>query len=471
MQPEAMEWARGEFSDADLGDTRRTKRLVAMGACAAEHPSGRLAEVFDDGPELLAAYRYVENANVDPKEVGRATFRATARRVPEGTEHLVVPVDGSTMAVPWATGTDAFGPLGSSSQGTRGMQVMSAIALLPDGTPLGLAGQIWWVRSETKDKTGKEPKPNRPLREKETQHWLHCIDEVRKAHSDVGSSTRLWFQLDAGADFGEMLHWAAHEATSGHEPCWVTIRAAQDRRLSKEENGWIRYLWERCGEQPILATKTVHVGANANRTERDAEIAVSATPVTVPVKDAHGRRQEAKLTAVLATEVNTTPSGEDPIEWLLLTNRPVLTPEDALEAVDSYARRWTIEPFHRVWKETCRAETNQFRTPWPLVIWATILAAVAMRIQRLTHLARTSPHLPATEELTQNEIDATIALQQPEGFRLGDVPTIGEAVEWIALQGGYRKRSGPPGPKVIGRGLVRVEIAAETLASIRKGGS
>lgn len=467
MQPEALEWAQEEFGDADLGDKRRTKRLIAMGACAAEQPSGRLTEVFGDGPELLAAYRYVENANVDPKQVGRAAFRATARRVPEGAEHVLVPVDGSTMAVPWATRTGAFGPLGSSSQGTRGMQVMNAIALLSDGTPLGLAGQSWWARSETKDKTGKKPKPNRPLRKKETQHWLRCINEVRNAHDDVGSSALLWFQLDAGADFGEMLHWAYEE-----ESCRVTIRAAQDRRLSEEENGWIRYLWEKCSEQPTLATKTVHVGATANRTERNAEISISTAVVTVPVKDAHGCRQKVQLTAVLATEVDTAPSDEDPIEWLLLTNRSVLTPEDALEVLESYAKRWTIEPFHRVWKETCKAETNQFRTPWSLVIWSTILATVAIRIQRLTHLARTSPQLPATEELTQNEIDATIALQRPEGYRLGDVPTIGEAVTWIALQGGYRKRSGgPPGPKVIGRGLVRVEIAAETVASLRKEGS
>jgi len=102
--------------------------------------------------------------------------------------------------------------------------------------------------------------------------------------------------------------------------------------------------------------------------------------------------------------------------------------------------------------------------------WATILACVAMRILRLTYLARTQPEEPATLELGQNEIDAVLVLRQPPGYRLGQVRCIAEAVHWIAEVGGYTGKSsgGAPGATVIGRGLARVQTAAETIASLRK---
>src|SRR5439155_913943 len=87
----------------------------------------------------------------------------------------------------------------------------------------------------------------------------------------------------------------------------------------------------------------------------------------------------------------------------------------------------------------------------------TRLFAVAMRIERMKHLARTQPDLPATAEFTPAEIEAVIILSKPKGYRRGDIPTVGQIVLWIARQGGYTGKSsgGPPGSIVIGRGMRR----------------
>jgi hypothetical protein len=102
-----------------------------------------------------------------------------------------------------------------------------------------------------------------------------------------------------------------------------------------------------------------------------------------------------------------------------------------------------------------------------IVRWAIILSSVAMRVERLKYLARMTPEAPASEELSQAEIDTIIGLKRPKGYKMGDMPTIGLAVRWIADLGGYTGRSsgGPPGSIVIGRGLFWIAPAVQLARS------
>jgi hypothetical protein len=50
------------------------------------------------------------------------------------------------------------------------------------------------------------------------------------------------------------------------------------------------------------------------------------------------------VTALLATEIDP-PADEDPLDWVLLTNLPVDTPEQAIEKLRWYLCRWQIEVF------------------------------------------------------------------------------------------------------------------------------
>jgi len=47
-----------------------------------------------------------------------------------------------------------------------------------------------------------------------------------------------------------------------------------------------------------------------------------------------------------------------------------------------------------------------------IVRWAIILSCVAMRVERLKYLARMTPEAPASEELSQVEIDKVIGLKK-----------------------------------------------------------
>ncbi len=80
---------------------------------------------------------------------------------------------------------------------------------------------------------------------------------------------------------------------------------------------------------------------------------------------------------------------------------------------------------------------------------------------RLTQLARTTPDVAASSELTATEIEALLALRQPKDATTGSEPTLAQAVRWLAELGGYTGPwNGPPGVTTIGRGLQDVLIAA-----------
>lgn len=444
-------WSEEEFGRAQLGNGARTNRLVVMAQTAANFPGGKITKVFKDSAGREAAYKFVENELIDPDKIGTARHIACAERC-KGQSFVFIPVDGSSLSI---TDPDllkeGIGPVGTRNKKGRGLEVMNAIAVRSDGVPLGICGQVFWARSEQKNKKDNR---KRKLQQKETRYWFEAIQQTLEAFEQAECTCTPWFQLDRGGDFREMLSWAASTNVL------VTIRAAQNRRVLDEET---KYLWETVDSQKPLGRYTIEVPGGHGRKPRQACMEIRATEVSLRIRDAWQKKtgEPAKLYAVQTKEVSKPPKDEEPIEWLLLTNYPVSTFEEARLVVFGYTQRWRIEEFHKTWKSVCGIEDTQLEDGKHIIRWAIILSAVAMRVERLKYLARATPDAPASEELSQPEIDAIIALKKPKGYKLGDMPTIGLAVRWIADLGGYTGRSsgGPAGSIVIGRGLAWIAPA------------
>ncbi len=60
---EMSNWAVTEFVDADLGDLRRTQRLIHLAHVLAQNPGATLPEVCGSSAMLKAAYRFFDNAD------------------------------------------------------------------------------------------------------------------------------------------------------------------------------------------------------------------------------------------------------------------------------------------------------------------------------------------------------------------------------------------------------------------------
>jgi hypothetical protein len=210
------------------------------------------------------------------------------------------------------------------------------------------------------------------------------------------------------------------------------------------------------------------------REARSATLQLRATSVRLELRDPWTKTcRPLTLNAVWVHERGTTPRGEKPLDWMLLTNHPIDSFEDVCLVVHGYCQRWRIEEIHKTWKSgVCKVEESQLRTAAHATKWATLLASVAIRVERLKVLARTSPELAASVELTPHEIEAVVLWKRRTKKRTepmpGPVPTIAQAVLWIAQMGGYTGKSsgGPPGSITIGRGLVLLRARAGALEDL-----
>jgi hypothetical protein len=454
----AWQWAKEEFGDAALGDRRRHDRLLHIAARALDRPDGRISEVFEDAGELHGAYDFVESPLVAASELTASVARSTVRRC-AGQPFVYVAVDGSSLTLTDRQRAKGFGMLSSGPGASRGLKVISALAVDAQGSTVGLLHQQWWARPAGKKKTVTQ-RAKLTLEQKETRHWVATFECAAARCADA--SVQPWFIVDREGDARDVL------LSLLSLKALFTVRASWDRVVQSQgaDRATLRATLAR---QRPLDVYEMRVPGGQKRRARVARMELRSMPVTIRLRDKRTKKSDwVTLTAVWAREVGTTPQGEAPLDWLLYTNAPATTVEQARRIVRGYAKRWRIEDFHRTWKSgQCNVERTQLRSTDAVIRWATILAAVATRIERLKHLARERADEPATVELTLDEIRMIVALATTRKKRAERAPTeamtIGAAVEWIARLGGYTGKSsgGPPGAITLGRGLERLKDYVE----------
>jgi len=450
-------WVDDQLAEADFGHARRWMRARLMLRRVAEAPAGRVSEVFRSAAELQAAYDFIEGA-VPPDELVTGFARASLRAV-SSDPFVYVPVDGTSLSLTDRKKTKDFGSIGMRAFPTRGLKIIDAIAVDHHGTPVGLLDLVGWARGP---KSSRSRWVRRQSKETETQRWVDTIERVCSRLLEAGVECRPWFLMDREADstdvFEALVRAGAH----------FTLRASQNR-LVRLRNGGRRLLRTELRRRAIRGTHWLHVPAGVHRAARIASLDVRFGEVVLDLPLRATRERRAQPVHAVWVRERHPPRDEPPIDWLLLTDRSIAIYADAIAIVESYRHRWRIEDFHRSWKRgRCNVEDTQLRARDHVLRWATMLAAVAMRLERLKHLARNQPDAPVSIELSPVEIQALRAEAQRIKKRTETIPkelTIAQAVHWIARMGGYQgKPTGQPGSITLGRGLERFLVWADGFA-------
>lgn len=463
----AVMWAEEEFGHTNLGDKRRTRRLMRMAAEAAQFPSGKISDVFQTDAERQGAYDFLESPYIRADALIEAMGRASARRCAEEL-YVFVAIDGSSLTLTDRSRNKDFGAIGSYRQKGRGLKVVCALASNAQGVPYGLTAMQWWAREEKQ----RSRSDKRSLEEKELVYWGRALKETSKVLAQEAPGCCAWYQLDREADAWQLL---LPLADCGH---WFTVRGNANRRISTS-TGARRYVYDELARPNALkGWFWLELAGTPVRAERIARMSVHVAPVSLWLQDRWTKRvRTLPVYAVYIRESSDVPPGEERVEWLLYTNHRVETLEEARLVARGYSTRWRIEEFFRTWKTgQCNAESTQLHGTNQVKIWASMLAAIATRTERLKQLARTQPDLPATEELASHEVEALVLLKRQRKKKNEQIPdgtpTIGLAVLWIAQLGGYTGNSsgGPPGSVNISRGLERLAPAAEMLRVLTENG-
>jgi hypothetical protein len=439
--PEEESWAAQEFAEAELGDERRTRRLVELAEVLAQKPGASLPGACGSRARLKAAYRFFDNEAIEPQDILQSHVEATISRVARVPVVLAVQ---DTTELNWTAhpATQDLGPLGGPEQ--RGLLVHTTLALTPERVPLGLLAQEVWARDP--EAVGlRHTRKSRPIEEKESHKWLTSLAAVIEAHQDCPQS----HFVSVGDREADVYDLFLVERPAGVD---LLVRAAWDRRVEHPE----KYLWATVAAQPVVATLTVQVPRRDQQPARTATLTVrfGAVSLRPPIHRQAEKLPKVKVWAVYVVEEHP-PAGLPPIEWLLLTTCAVYTVAEAVERVEWYGCRWGIEVWHKVLKSGCRIEARQLETAERLKRCLPLYSVIAWRILYATMLSRAVPEAPCTAVLEPEEWQALYCTLHHTPTPPATPPTLRQAVHWIARLGGFleRRGDGEPGVSVLWKGF------------------
>lgn len=446
------QWCLDEFADVELKDARLNRRCGELAAQLATQPGGSINRACEDWADTKAAYRFFDNKKVTPEELLKPHQQRTVKRM---TEHSIVLAVQDTSFINFThhPQTEGLGAIGNKAQQQRGFGMHSTLAVTPQGLSLGLLTQDFFERTE--DGPSHEPQDCRklPIEEKESYRWVQAFKQTLKlAPPGVDVIT----VCDREADIYEMFVLAKDKEAG------LLVRASTDRVLVDEH--WDK-LWSKVENQPVVDILTVHVPKKDKQEKRTATVVVRFTTVTLkpPWRPERKKLPAITLNAVLVREENPPPKVK-PIEWLLLTNTPVASVKDADQAIKWYCGRWQIETFHKILKSGCTVEDCRLQNAERLQNYIAMMSVIAWRLHWMTYINRCEPHQPCTVVLTTIEWQA-LFMRIHKSARLPDtVPSVRQAVRWIAQLGGFlgRKSDGEPGVTTIWRGWQRLQDIAAT---------
>jgi len=448
----AQQWAHETFGDTDLGDKRRSKRLVKMLSSMMTHNNEYISKSFASPEEIKGAYRWINNENIDKESILKQSCQSC---LISDEKYLVVVIDGSSISIENRR-AQSLGHIGTSKSKTKGYQVITSLAYTPQGRPLGVMDQHYWKRTkkiQSKKAYDRQKSRRRKFEEKENYFIIKTAASCQSQRDQVNPAQKLWFQHDRGADAHEMLK---HVTRS--QDYW-TIRASQDRKI---KNNTILRSFAALSVQSPTMTGLLYLPRCGKSCARTVPIEIRAASLTLEVKKCNDEKNECIDLHFI--EVKGFHEGQK-ICWRLITNYPVQSHDDILLVIDHYKLRWSVEEFHRTWKETCRIEETKLRKEKAIQLWCSLNAVIAMRIEEIKKVSRQTPDEDATVIFSKEEIQAIILIRKPKNVQNQPI-TLQQAVYWLAELGGYQgltASGGPPGSVVIGRGLERIATTAQLL--------
>jgi hypothetical protein len=447
-----------DFASAELGDARRSARLVRVVQAIAEEPGIGFPRALGSTAELEAFYRFLNNDAFDASAVFEPHRLATLTRAADAQEDVIFIHDTTTVEYRGEGTREGLGY--TTALGRQGFMAHVSLCLgARSGLPLGVGyietytrtGKIWAQRKRSRSKRQSKE-------ERESARWLRGVEVTQTA----ALRQRAIHIMDAEADFFELFRRLADDASR------FVIRAGQLERLVHEDGELLHLREVLEGLEPIvyrdvsLSERRLNVktaGSNGRkknppRSERVARVAIAATTISL------GRTRYTKATGanfevnvVFVWEPNP-PKNQPPVSWVLFTSEPVKSKKDLERVVDLYRKRWTIEDYFKALKTGCALERRQIESYEALCKVLAILAPIACQLLWLRGMHRIHPTAPARAVFTKIELE--VLARSPATQGMPKPKTVADAILLLARLGGHLKNNGAPGWMTLGRGYEKL---------------
>lgn len=444
-------WAQQQFGACDLGDERRTRRLIKFASQVAADPDASTPGQTEQWSDLKAAYRLIDREEVTFDAVAGPHWQQT-RQCEEGT--WLISCDTTEVDFGVTNEATGLGPLGKGLG--RGFLLHSGLMIHPETEEVvGLAGQKIRYR---KPAPKNEPRTRRLARDRESHIWGQLIDQIGPPAAGV----RFVDVCDRGADNFEVY---CKLLLNQHD--WVVRASRLNRKILHEE---MEIPLSDCLDMLPLAGTYQLSYRSQKHGSRIAKIEVRFGTIMMPAPRMRSpwlRELGITLIAMNVVEVREVkpPKGVEPLRWVLLTSLPVTTFEKAWSVIDYYEKRPIVEEFHKALKTGCRVEERQYEKSERLEAIAGLLSITAVRLLQLRSAARETPEAAATDVVPSHWV--TVLRRLRRGRR---IETVREFYRELAGLGGHllRKCDGEPGWITLWRGFEKLHFAVRALRDYRK---
>jgi len=411
--------------------------------------------------------RFLHNDRVTAEEIAETASAHTAR-VAQGRHVLAIQDTTDLNFTKHAKSKSGFGPIGNGLDlGLYIHPVIVVEAAAPGmvgvdhaGGILGLADVSVYRREPAEvdaPKQGPLRDRTRKIEDRESFRWLEGLAAVSRTLAAADMATLI---ADRESDIYELF------AQPRPDNVHLLVRAQHNRALS--EGG---RLFEQMAKHPSLAGPTIEIPAKPGRTARSAQvrIAFARTEIERPsrVYAAQGLPQSIPVFAVRVEEIDP-PPGEKPILWLLLTTHKVESLADALQIIEWYRARWTIEQLFRTMKtqgfDIEESQVETFEVMRKLVVAALVAALRALQLVHARNGDTGQKLTDAVEEADEPLVEALVVKLEgrterlkcphPKGSLGRFAWVVGRLGGWNGYVGKHHK---PAGPKTMAFGLIQFD--------------
>jgi hypothetical protein len=457
-QVDAPAWVERELAGCELKDRRLIRRFRTLLSHLASSPGESIPFACQDWANTKAAYRFLDNANVNEADILAGHFRATRDRAASTSGPVLVLHDTTEFSFK-RKDVDAIGRTkitfaGNDRDGRPrlrtvcGILMHSSLAITTEGLPLGLAAIKFWSREKFKGSKALRNKVNFtriPIEAKESVRWL---ENLKQASAQIDDPARCVHIGDRESDIYELFCAAIEFGTH------FLFRTCVDR-LAGDGGHTVSTVMDE------VRCKGLH---RVEVADRDGTSAIAVLELRyqririLPPIGKQNRYPSLELTVLHATERHP-PTGRDRIEWKLITDLPITSRAEAIEKLQWYALRWRIETFHKILKSGLRAEELQLRTAQRIVNLLGVFCIIGWRIFWMTMLRRVTRCSPPTLAFTPVEIELlSRTAARSRGHAREQCQSLEGCLLQLARLGGYLNRAsdGPPGNTVMWRGMSRL---------------
>jgi hypothetical protein len=395
---------------------------------------------------VKAAYRFLDNESTTMENLLQPHYRATETRMAANPVVLAIQ-DTSSLNYSTHDETEGLGPISTTPDGPQGLHLHGTLAVTPEGVPLGLLHVQCWARDPA-EFGKKADRAKLSIEDKESVKWLVSYRAAAAVQARL-PGTMVVSVGDREADVAELF--SLYQETEDRPA--LLVRARHNRTLKTEQ----KLLWPTVEAKDVAGIQLLQVPRQGSRKARTATLTVRFAPIDIRPRKG-GWKKAIRVWAILAREEQAPPDVKEPLEWMLLTTLPVETFDQAVEKLQWYARRWTIEVMHRILKSGCRIEERQLARADRIEACLAIDLVVAWRIHYLSKLGRETPNVLCTVAFEEDEWKAMVAYATKNPTAPATQPTLREMIRLVAGLGGFlgRKSDAEPGTQTLWLGLARL---------------